>query len=292
MQQFGTYYGTVKHKKKIKDQWYHKARRVLYSALIFTICYIAVVMLYQLILKTFFVMYGYTQAEATYNQLNNLPVDPFQWNRRVVTLIFGGVPVIFFILGIVFVSVLLSMENVFNNIRLVVLWLAILCFNLFYTSVIISPAGNANYITGLYNGYAVVAAWWYVKNVFLIPLTVLFITVTILTGLLLGFEFHKFSHSKSLLESVKGRNLFLTQTFLLPVLLGAIPLIMLTNKYSFVLHAVFIANLLLMGTGMYIRSEIDRRGAQTIRTNTLNRIPMLETIIALSLWGLVYMFYR
>ncbi len=292
MQQIGTYYGTVKHKKKVKDRWYHKARRVLYSALIFTVCYIAVVVLYQQLLKTFFVMYGYTEAEATYNQLNNLPVDPFQWNRKVVTLIFGGVPSIFFILGIVFVSVLWWMEEVYNNIRLVILWLAVLSFNLFYTSVIIAPAGNASYITGLYNGFAVVAAWWYVKNIFLIPAVVFFIALTLFTGFLISFEFLKFSHSKSLLENVKGRNLFLTQTFLLPVLVGAIPLIMLTNKYSFVLHAVFIANLLLMGAGMYIRNEIDRRGAQTVRTNTLNRIPLLEAAIALAVWGLVYWFFR
>jgi len=292
MEQLGTYYGEVKHKKRIKDRWYHKARRVLYSALIFTICYIAVVMLYQQILKTFFVMYGYTEAEATYNQLNNLPVDPFQWNRKVVTLIFGGVPTIFFLLGIVFVSLLWWMEEVYNNIRLVILWLAVLSFNLFYTSVIISPAGNASYITGLYNGFAVVAAWWYVKNIFLIPLVVFFIALTLSSGFLIGFEFLKFSHSKSLLESVKGRNLYLTQTFLLPVLVGAIPLIMLTSKYSFVLHAVFIANLLLMGSGMFIRNEIDRRGAQTVRTNTLNRIPLLEAAIALVVWGLVYVFFR
>lgn len=168
MQQFGSYYGEVKHKKKVKDRWYHKTRRVLYSALIFTICYIAVVMLYQQILKTFFVMYGYTEAEANYNQLNNLPVDPLQWNKKVVTLIFGGAPSLFFILGIVFVSLLWRMEEVYNNIRLVILWLAVLSFNLFYTSVIISPAGNASYITGLYNGFAVVAAWWYINNIFYI----------------------------------------------------------------------------------------------------------------------------
>lgn len=237
-------------------------------------------------------MYGYTEAEATYNQLNNLPVDPYQWNRKLVTLIFGGVPSIFFVLGIVFVLVLWFMKRIYNVIRLFVLWLAILCFNLFYTSVIIAPAGNANYITGLYNGFAVVAAWWYVKNIFLIPLVVMFVVISILTGVLISFELLKFSHSKSLLESVKGRNLYLTQTFLLPVLAGAIPFIMLTNKYSFVLHAVFIANLLLMGAGMQIRSEIDRRGAQTVRTNTLNQIPLIEAIIALLLWGFVYWFFR
>jgi hypothetical protein len=292
MQQFGTSYGTVKHKKKIKDQWYHKARRVLYSALIFAVCYIAVVMLFQQILKIFFVAYGYVEAEATYNQIQNLPVNPFEWNRRVVTLIFGGVPSIIFILGIVFFAILWMMENTYNTTRLAVLWLAILCLNLFYTSVLISPAGNANYITGLYNGFAVVAAWWHVKNIFLYPTVIFFMMLSILTGVLLGYEFLKFSHSKSLLESRTGRNIFLTQTFLLPVLVGAIPLILLTNKYSFVLHAVFIANLLLIGMGMYIRNEVDTRGAQTKRSNTLNGIPLVETIIALIVWGVVYLFFR
>jgi hypothetical protein len=292
MQQFGTHYGNVKHKRKIKDRWYHKARRVLYSALVFTICYISVVMLYQQLLKTFFVMYGYTEAEATYNQLNNLPIDPYQWNRRAVTIIFGGVPLIFFILGITFVSVLWMLKDVYNTLRFVVLWMIILCFNLFYTSILITPAGNANYITGLYNGFAVVAAWWHVKNILLIPLVIFFMVISILTGLLIGYEFLKFSHSKSLLESNKGRNLFLTQTFLLPVLVGAIPLVMLTNKYSFVLHAVFIANLLLMGMGMYIRNEIDKRGAQTVRSYTLTKAPFVETIIALVVWGGVYLFFR
>jgi hypothetical protein len=116
--------------------------------------------------------------------------------------------------------------------------------------------------------------------------------ISILTGLLIGFEFMKFSHSKSLLETKKGRGLFLTQTFLLPVLAGAIPLILLTNKYSFILHAVFITNLLLMGAGMYIRSEIDNSSAQTVRTNTLNEMPLAETIIALVVWGVVYLFFR
>jgi hypothetical protein len=198
MQQFGSYYGEVKHKRKVKDRWYHKGKRVLISTLIFTVCYIAVVLLYQLILKTFFLMYGYTEAEATYNQLQNLPIDPNEWNRRVVTLIFGGVPTIFFFLGIVFVAMLWFMKNNYNTIRLAVLWLATLSFNLFYTSVLISPAGNANYITGLYNGFAVVAAWWYMKNIFLYPIVVLFMVISIVTGLLIGYEFLKFSHSKSL----------------------------------------------------------------------------------------------
>ncbi len=41
-----------------------------------------------------------------------------------------------------------------------------------------------------------------------------------------------------------------------------------------------------------MRNEIDKRGAQTVRTQTLNRIPLIEAVVALIVWGLVYLFFR
>ncbi len=124
------------------------------------------------------------------------------------------------------------------------------------------------------------------------------IVASILWGSSIGDEVMKFTPVESMIRSTEGKNSIVWQIYIIPILLSLLPLLMLHSSAklfhgsSIFPSLITIFNLFLISVGMFIRNSIDLSILDIKPRDVLNHIPVVEGIIAVAIWGVVYLYLR
>jgi len=116
--------------------------------------------------------------------------------------------------------------------------------------------------------------------------------LSILTGYFSCDELMKFSNSTKAGSTKAGRNLFLLQVYVLPVLMGFAIVFSLSTLYSFPLHLLGFVVFFLVGVGLFIRSELIKYGIKAHRTDILNINPIVPLVFITLIYGGVWYWFR
>lgn len=275
------------NKLERKDAFYKILLRIITGSLIFIATYILVIAFFQVV-TSYVYNYFFITATVNYNIIDDVPQEYLFWNLKRITFINSFGPITIFFLAIISRYIFNAYLGHVNLIRYYVLWMYVLCMNYFLALLMSSPFGVEYYNNGLYQGFNVVFAWMRMKSVIISPLAIASALGLLLFGYNIGNLFLKFSFSFKNNSVKKGRNIFITQSFVLPFIFGAPVVLMLASSYSFVLNVFLLIGLALIAIGMYLRNEYVVVSEKATKSDILNKIPIIELIIAASLWSFIF----
>lgn len=263
----------------MKDTFAGRVKRILTSAVLLIVAYIIAFLLHQYVTGLLCIVYGYNPV-ISYNHIGNLPNDYKQWTLWSITIIFSCGPLVCLILGIFFLDFFNSMSGSGTLLRFFVLWCAICFLNLFLSFLLVSPIAVENYSSNLYTGFSIVGAWWRMGRLLMLPMAFIAMTGSILVGFLSSSMFVKFSFSKTLIDTFKGRRNILFQLYVAPIFVAAPVVLWLSNDKSYLVHVSHLLNLLLMTVGMFMGAETSSTNARVYGKDVLNTIPVFWIALA------------
>lgn len=275
---------------RINDSIFNKILRIICTAFIFSTFYMLSIALYHYVVGNF-CNYFHLRATFNFNGFIDLESDYQYWNLKRITAIFMAGPLACLFIGIYCMYKFSKMTGGVNIKRYYFLWGGIVFINFFLVQLISSPFGAYNYKGGLYQGLSVVFAWWKFKGLMLAPLAVITATGLFYFGYFSSNDFYKFSFSSRMNVVKKGRNLFLLEVYILPVLISAPFLWYLSNTYSFILNIFLYLGFLIIGIGMIYRNEFNIRSEKASKSDVIRRIPILEAVVAAAIWWFIYLYW-
>ncbi len=270
----------------VKDSFGGRVKRILSSAVLLIVAYITVFLLHQYLTGLLCTAYGYNPV-ISYNHIDNLPMDYREWTLWRITIIFSSGPLVCLILGIFFLDFFYSMSGSGTLLRCFVLWCSICFLNLFLSFLLVSPIAVENYSSNLYTGFSIVGAWWRLGKILMIPFSFVAMTGSIMAGYMTSDMFMKFSFSKTLIDTFKGRRNILFQLYVAPILVAAPVVLWLSNDKSYLVHVSHLINLLLMTIGMFMGAESLSGTARVFGKDVLNTIPVFWITLAGGLIALI-----
>lgn len=263
----------------VKDSFAGRIKRIITSAVLLLVAYIIAFLLHQYMTGLLCIAYGY-EPVISYNFIDNLPDDYRQWTLWRITIIFSSGPLLCLILGIFFLDFFNSLTGRGTLLRFFVLWCAICFLNLFLSFLLVSPIAVENYSSNLYTGFSIVGAWWRMGRLLMMPMAFIALTGSILIGYLTSSMFVKFSFSKTLIDTFKGRRNILFQLYVAPILVAAPVILWLSSDKSYLVHVSHLFNLLLMTVGMFMGAENLSPNSRVYGKDVLNTIPVLWIALA------------
>ncbi len=273
----------------VPDPFLNQLKRVLTSSILIIPAYIIAYLTQQYIIGAACMIFGYDPS-IDYNHIQNLPFDYREWSFIRVTLIFSSGPLLCFIIGLFFLDFFNSLRGRDALYRTFVLWLGICYVNILFGFLLFSPVGVSEFNSVFYKGFSIVGTWWRMNGILMIPIALIGIAATIITGYLLFDKFLKFSFSHRLIYFLSGRRKIIVQFFLLPLLVAAPVLLSLSDSKVIPIHAMLLLNLMIMGIGMYFSADTLEQDTKVSGNDVLNAFPVFWYGVAISVYALVWIF--
>lgn len=231
-------------------------QKTIIQSCIYFVAYVVTFLLLQHLTVALINLFGHN-AIATFNQIENISSNADDWQRNQVTYGLSTGPLLLTIFSFFLLAVTREFFKGASVLKYVLVWLTVISFNFFLVGLTTNFAGKISYYWGLYQGFAVVFAWWDVSFVIMFAIAVFSILLSILFGFLMHYEFLIFSTSIRKLKSYKERIKVLSINFLLPSFLGTIIILSLCNSYSYSLHIGVFINLCFIFLGLILRFNSD-----------------------------------
>jgi hypothetical protein len=273
------------------DAFFNKVKRVFTSAFIFICAFIISYCLFQILIGIGALLLKYG-AKISYNVVALTPNDWRYWNLKRVTAVHFTPPVICLILGFRILTALKRTKTTVSIYRLFAFWFSICLVNVVLASLLFAPLGIGQEVPSLYRTFAIIGSWMHLDIAIACVFSIIGITGSILWGLFIRNEVLRYSYSGKLLGKPNGRHSMVVQVYLLPVLLGAFPLVLLSNYNGFLPMIFILGNLLLISTGMFIKNSSSKSTVRGTRSDVLNHFPVIEAAIAALIWIVVFRFFR
>lgn len=277
-------------KTKVKDSIANKLLRILTTACVFSVMFILSMAMYHIVVGAF-CNYFHLKAEFNFNGFIELESDYQYWSVKRITVIFLAGPLMCLITGIYFMYLFHSLMGTVNIIRYYLLWGGIAFINFFLVQLIASPFGAFDYKGGLYQGLSIVLAWWRFKGLMLAPIAIITAIGLFYFGYFSSNDFYKFSYSSRINVVKRAKNLFLLEVYFLPILISAPFLFLLSNRYSFILYVMTFLGFLIMGAGMIMKNEFNVMPEKASKEDVVNKIPLLEMLVAVGLWLFILLYW-
>jgi hypothetical protein len=276
----------------VGDSLLNKLKRISTSSLLFILSFIASNLLLQLFTAWISVTLKYT-IRFSYNQVRVFPWDYHYWSRTTVVLIFLFSPLICMVLGLFIFNLLRVYTNWSNVSRIFFFWLALNLVNLVLTHALLSPLGSPmDRNNGLYQTFAVVGIFLWINPALMTIVSIGSLVLTLLLGVIIRKEVMRYSFSKTLIEKKRGMDIVVIQVFVLPVLAGSLPLILLCSPVGFFTTVMQIANLGIVSVGIFMMNSIGTANVRCIKSDVLNHFPIIELAICASAWLTVFVFLK
>ncbi len=306
-------------KEIIKDEEGFKLPRIINSAVLFTIAFMLSNLYMQIFIAFFSKIFGYGVV-FTYNKVTSLPVptptDIVHWNFSSIIVIYFIAPSFCFATGFMLLLLALRKEEINNRFRLFIFWLIVCLPNIFLAQILFGPFGLQGDSKDFYLTFAIVGTWLNMSFMVMIIFALLAIITTIIWGVVMGQELTMFSSSSRFSATIKSRVLLAVQLYLIPLVLGSVPIIFLSRLSSIQPTVIILLNLVALGVGILLRSsthkasvnlrkqgvylgaiEMNTRGgsgsgSRRGRDRSLSNVPVPLLIIAGIIWGIIFIFLR
>jgi len=274
------------------DSFINKAKRVATSSLLFIVAFILSNLLLQTLIAQIAKSFKYT-VRFTYNQVTVLPYDYHYWSRPRVLLIYFISPLICLAIGLFIFNLLRVYSTWANVFRMFLFWLAVVPVNMILTHILISPLGTpTNISNGLYQTFAVIGAWLYLNPAIMVMAAIASLVTSLFVGMVLRNEIMRYSFSKKLIQSKKGMDAVVIQLYILPVIFGIVPILMLCTPISFFTIIMEIINLAIISIGIFMMNSISMPDVRCNKDDVLNHFPVVELGICSVVWFLVFAFLK
>ena len=274
------------------DSFVNKLKRIATSSLLFVVSYVLSNLLLQLLIARISKMLKYS-SKFSYNQVRVYPWDYHYWNRTSIVLIYLLSPFICLVIGLFIFNLLRVYSSWSNVFRLFFFWLSVALVNMVFTHALLAPLGSpADRNNGLYQTFAVVGIYLWINPTLIFMVSIGALVASLSTGMLVRKEVMRYSFSKKLIKNKKGMDSLVIQIYVLPVLMGCIPILLLCTQAGFFTTVMELANLGVIAIGIFLMNSI---GIATVRCNkkdVLNHIPVVEFAICTALWLGVFLFLR
>jgi hypothetical protein len=230
-------------------------RKILANSVFLFAAYVSAAYTYMLITAAICWLLG-QKAIPTYNEILNLNKDFDYWSRLRIIAAFGTAPVLMFITSLVLFGFSRIRFNV-RPMRFFLFWLSIAYLNFFFANLVIVPAAHLSFYWGAFQGFATIAAWFYLPFGVGAVFSVVGLLLAIGFGFLVRKRFFRYyfpiDKDDNLAVSI-GRGYFKSM-FWYPLLLTSIPLLLITNAYSISLHVAILTVYLFFGIGLSIQKQ-------------------------------------
>jgi hypothetical protein len=265
---------------------------IISSTLIFVTSFIITQFLFEATIAVIAAALQYS-VKFHYSQVELSPMPAKYWGFYRVFAVHMTGPFLCLVGGFFLLGFLKTSKREMNVARLYFFWLMVCLLNLFLTPLTTAPLGDFyNGIRAFYRSFAIVGAWLSFKT----PVLVIFAGVAIIFSLLLGYfirdELFKFDNSRDLVKSHSGQIFIIFKLFLLPIFLGALPLLYLSNEASLYPMAATLLNLGIISVGMLASSFSTRAMTRRRRNYAINQVPYFTIGLAAAAWVGVYLFLR
>lgn len=255
------------------------------------IAYILTNVLLQGLIIIFSKSFKYT-LKVTYSHVTVLPHDIHYWSLpRVVVIYF--IPNIFcLILGIIIFNLLVSENQIVNRFRLFLFWFALCLVNTFFAHLLFSPFGIGGKSMTFYQSFAIVGSWMGFNPGIMSGLAVLAIIAGILWGVAICKEVLRFSFSSKLIATQKGKHIIVLQFVIVPMIISFIPMIALFQFNYIPLASFSFISMLFIIFGMLVRNTTNWTVVRCNREDVLNHFPIIELIVCVPLWLVIFIYFK
>jgi len=285
----------IPYYKEVKEEGdgiTNKLRRISTSALLFILSFIASNMLLQVLVAWFSLGLKYS-IKFSYNQVRVFPWDYHYWSRTNIVIIFLFSPAICFALGVLIFNLLRIYTNWQNVSRIFFFWLSVNLINLVLTHALLSPLGTPiDRNNGLYQTFAVVGVFLWINPTLMTFVSVGSLAASLLLGAGIRKEVMRYSFSKTLIGGKKGMDVVAIQVFVLPILAGSLPVILLCSPVGFFTTVMALANLGIVSIGIFMMNSIGTSTVRCIKSDVLNHFPFIELAICSTAWFIVFTFFK
>jgi len=307
------------NKKVTKENSANKLPRMVTSTIFFIVAFIVSNLYLQMLIDFFSNFFDY-RTIFTYSHVVSLPeptlTDIRSWNLSRVMVLYFLSPTICLVTGIILLLLIWRNNILTNRLRLFVFWLIICLVNIFLAQLLFGPFGLKGDSKDFYLTFAIVGTWMNISFVTMIFIAVAATFISIIWGVVMSHELTAFSYSSRFSASVKSRVVLTLQLYLVPLLLGSVPLLLLCREADLRPAAIVVFNLMLIGLGIFWRASTHKATANlrkqgvylgsiemTTRSSrgndskrggerSLNKVPTLAAIACVILWLYVFIFLR
>jgi hypothetical protein len=273
------------------DALRNKVRRILTSTVLFVPAFIVTNFLLNILVGAFAMGLKYT-ARITYNSVSLTPFDWRHWNLKRVLVVQFAPPFLCLIAGLWLMGYLKDNTKTIGTPRLFVFWLSVCLVNLALSGLLFAPLGVGEEVPSLYRTFAIVGSWMHFDSAIASVFSIVGITGSFFWGMMARNELLRYSYSRKLISKPAGRNSVVLQFYLLPVIVGSLPILFLGNNNGALALMFMLGNLLLISIGMFIRNTASKSTVRSVRGDILNRTPFIEFTIALVIWVAVFRFFK
>lgn len=280
------YYNTI----DIPDKGINKIKRILSSFFILLCAYVTANMFVQLYVAITGLLWGY-DVKFSYHWVEVRPFGYEYWGNIRVVSMYAMPPVLCAVFVYILHWLFFAREKAASRYRMFILWLQVCFANVFLTQVFILPLGTKGQIVGLYQTLSIVTTWFRIPPAVLIPTMIIAGGLSIMAGFYWAPKFHSFSFSARLIQTLGGKSQIIRQLFLYPLILATPVIVVFSNPFSFLAHVASVLTLLLCYVGTFIRHRIDSSVVLCNKEDVMNKWPILEGSIAISLILIIYLFF-
>jgi hypothetical protein len=277
---------------QINDGLLNKVKRIATSFASFICAFIISKLLLQMLIASISRLLKY-KVKFSYNELVLTQVDYHYWSRANIVVTYFIPSVICFFIGLSILNLLRIYSKWAGSLRIFFFWMAVILINMVLTRILTLPlASPHNLSNGLYQTFAVVAAWYFINPAINTMAAIASLFASLGFGLLVRDEVMRYSFSKKLIRTKGGMDSMVIQVYLVPVLISATPLVLLTTHMSFLMTIFEFANLMVILIGIFLVNSIRIPKVRCNKEDVLNRFPIVGLAFAAIMWWAVFLFIR
>lgn len=257
---------------------------VIYSFLVATLCFIAVVFGYQLFVGILSYALGY-ETHFYFGRIVSQPFMDDYWSNNRVVLMYAFPPLLFLGFAIFVLIRLLPKKSPINRFEFFLFWIVV--FSVFFvtTQMAVAPISLYYRDSQLYQGLPVLIYWFRLP----IVTSLLFFGLALVINLLFGYSIYplllKLAHTEYCCEDRPWKGKVVRLYFVFPLLLVLLVAIILGYMYSLAYFMVMLLCSFIWGFGMWLR-DLHMYRYEGISTNRLTltigyKLPTLVFILVL-----------
>ena len=275
---------------RVGDSLSGKIQRTVVSTLVFVIAFL----LSNLLLQGTTALVGKALSFTVAFKYGHVTIGPFiqrYWSFNRVLALYLLPP----LLCLAISGYLLFLQTIIlrsvNMLRFCAFWFMVCLVNMVLAHLVFAPVGVATMRgSDFFQSFAVVGSWLNLNAAALCFPAVAALALSVLTGIKLRNMVLKYSFSARLIKTEIGKRSVILQVYLLPVIIGSLPLLLLCRNSGFGPTLVTLVNFIIICSGMFIRNEGGRSKVNVDQRDILNHPPFTEAIVCALLWGSIYWF--
>jgi|JI10StandDraft_1071094.scaffolds.fasta_scaffold24052_5 hypothetical protein len=267
---------------EVVDNRPRKGVVVIYSFLVATLCFIAVVFGYQLFVGILSYFLGY-ETHFYFGRVVSQPFSDQYWSTNRVLVMYAIPPLVFLAMPILILAKLLPKKKDINLFEFYLFWLVVFMVFFVTTQMAVAPISVYYRDSQLYQGLPVLIYWFRLPMMSSLLFSVLALIINLLFGYFIYPLLLKLAHTDYCSESRPWKGKVVRLYFVFPLLLLFFVALILGYMYSLAYFIVMLLSSFLWGFGMWLK-DMHMYTYEGISTNRLTltigyKLPILVFVL-------------